>query len=164
MGASASPGRAGTGRPLLFFLLVSALTLALDQATKALFRQILSPNDFVPLIGDWVGLRLVHNTASAFGLVQASWVPLAGGLLVSVILVAYVARGALARHPWLALPLALLLGGSLGNLADRLRFRAVTDFIDFRVWPVFNIADSAITVGMVTLAWLLLWGRPRGRN
>ena len=159
MGAPATKGR-----PLLVFLLISVLTLALDQATKALVHHILSPGVFVPLAGKWVGLRLVHNTASAFGLVQAPWVPLAGGLLASVVLVTYVARGGLGRHPGLSLPLALLLAGSLGNLLDRLRFQAVTDFIDFRVWPVFNIADAAITVGVLALALLVLRRRPGGRS
>jgi len=154
MGASASKGR-----PLPLFLLICLATLAVDQVTKAVLSQNLTHGKFVPLIGQWVGVRLVHNAASAFGLVRAAWVPLVCGAVISAALLAYVARGALRRHPRLAVPLSLVLGGSLGNLVDRLRSGGVTDFIDFRVWPVFNTADAAITVGVALLAILVMRGR-----
>ncbi len=159
MGASAT-----RGRPLPLFLVAFALTLALDQLTKALALRALAQHTFLPLVNHWVGLRLVQNAASAFGLVRAPWLPLAGGIFISLVLTIYVARGAVSRHPRLALPLGLLLGGSLGNLLDRLRFGSVTDFIDFRVWPVFNMADAAITAGVILLAVLVLRARPRGKR
>jgi len=159
MGASAT-----RGRPLPCFLFAFALTLALDQLTKALALRALAQHTFLPLVNHWVGLRLVQNAASAFGLVRAPWAPLAGGIFVSLVLIIYVAGGAISRHPRLAFPLGLLLGGSLGNLLDRLRFGAVTDFIDFRVWPVFNVADAAITLGVILLAILVLRARPRGKR
>jgi signal peptidase II len=110
----------------------------------------------VPLFGGPLQLTLTRNTGSAFGLISASAVLVVAGILVSVVVLAYVAAGRLTARPRRALPLGLVLGGSLGNLADRLRLGAVVDFIDLRVWPVFNVADIAITVGVGLLALDLL--------
>jgi signal peptidase II len=111
----------------------------------------------VPLVGEWIRLNLTHNAASAFGLLSCHWLLVAIGGAVCLVILAYIAlwRG-LRRHPHQAVALGLILGGSLGNLADRLRMRAVIDFIDLRVWPVFNLADIAITVGFVLLAVTLI--------
>ncbi len=147
-------------RPSAWFWSVCLLLLLADQITKGLVRHHLAPGEFVALVGDHVGLRLILNSSSAFGLIRAPWLSLASGMAVLVVIPVYVARGVLGRHPRLAVPLALLFGGSLGNLVDRLRFRAVTDFIDFRVWPVFNIADAAITLGVAALAIFILRERP----
>ncbi len=153
------PSAAGA-RPSVRFWSVCLLLLLADQITKALARSHLPPGEFVPICGGRVGLRLILNSASAFGLVRSSWISLASGLAVLAAIPWYVSRGVLGAHPRLAVPLGLLLGGSLGNLADRIRFHAVTDFIDFRVWPVFNIADAAITLGVALLAIFILRERP----
>ena len=155
MGASATKGR-----PLGLLLAVAAATFGADQTAKVAVRSTLDPETPFNLIGAHVRLALVHNTGSAFGLITSGWVLMLVGGVVCVAIVVYVtaARG-LERSPGHALPLGLVLGGSCGNLVDRIRTGGVTDFIDLRVWPVFNLADVAITVGIALLALGLMRGR-----
>ena len=135
---------------------MAALTLAGDQATKLLVCASLHPADSVPLIPSVLHLTYVQNTGAAFGL----WRGYRGVfVLVSVVIAAWVFRELLQRRyrRWpIPLGLALILGGALGNLIDRVRVGAVIDFLDVRVWPVFNVADSAISVGVGLLLWSTL--------
>lgn len=143
---------AASGRLHALFVAGALGALALDQATKYLALGRLPGGDPVPVLGGPVCFTLTLNTGSAFGLVSAAPVLLAVGGLVCVAVLAYVIGGRLSARPARALPLGLVLGGSVGNLLDRLRFGAVVDFIDLRVWPVFNVADVAVTVGVALLA------------
>lgn len=104
-----------------------------------------------------IRLNLTRNTAGAFGLGGAA-VPFLAVLALGLV-VFMASSGATTRNPVLAVAVGLVLGGALGNLIDRL-FRgrgglrgAVIDFVDFRVWPVFNLADAAITCGCLLLLW-----------
>lgn len=153
---------AGRDRAWLRAGLVFAAVLALDQATKAVVRSSIprggSENFFLGI--DLVNTR---NTGVAFGLLSG------GGALVVVIigialvaLVAYFATH--AERPLLWLPTGLLLGGAVGNLLDRVRGDAVTDFIDLPLWPPFNVADMAITVGVLSLLYALEAPRARRRR
>ena len=126
-----------------------------DQLTKAWALAALDDGP-IGLVGP-LRLALTYNEGAAFGL-GGAFVPfLAVGALVVV--VALVARGDLTGSPSLAAAAGLVVGGALGNLADRL-FRspgmlrgAVVDFVDLRWWPVFNLADAAITCGCAILLW-----------
>jgi signal peptidase II len=138
--------------------LVAAGTVAADQAVKALVRSTIERGDDVDLV---LGIQLVNvrNRGIAFGLFAD------GGVLL--VLFALAALAALlvffARHrdrPLVWLPTGLLIGGATGNLIDRAGEGAVTDFIDFPYWPAFNIADIAITFGVLTLLYVLE-GPPR---
>jgi signal peptidase II len=135
--------------------------VALDQLTKAWAVSAL-PGSPVSIVGSTVELRLARNTGSAFSLFQ-NVTPLLAVLAVAValILVRAVHR---AYEPLVLIALALVLGGALGNVADRL-FRspgflrgAVVDFVRLDGWPTFNVADSAITIGAVILVWWGLFG------
>jgi signal peptidase II len=134
-------------------LLVALAVVVLDQVTKAIVRSSIPRGGSVDVLGilDLVNAR---NTGIAFSLFTDS-----GALVVVVALVALVALGALlgraGHRPLVWLPAGLLVGGAVGNLIDRVREGAVTDFIDFPLWPAFNVADSAITVGVVALVWVL---------
>ncbi len=123
----------------------------LDQATKLWALATLSPGRPVPVLDHVLQWSLVHNAGAAFGLPPLGWVLIAIGFLCCLAIPIFV-----LRQPGLSLGQAVLLGllwgGSAGNLLDRLRTGAVVDFIDLRVWPVFNIADIAITVGFLLLA------------
>lgn len=146
---------AETGRPNTLFLVVAAAILAVDQGTKAIAAARLQAGSPVPVLGDWLRLTLTRNTGSAFGLISSGWVLIAAAAFVCALIAAYVSRGRLRRARGRALPLALIFGGSLGNLVDRVRAGAVVDFIDLRVWPVFNVGDIAITLGAMLLAYSL---------
>ncbi len=126
------------------------LVVALDQAVKAVVEANLVPGEHIDLLGP-IGLTLVHNRGVAFGLASGG-----GVALIALVVVALFFVGALfARDPnrpgmWIAV--GLLAGGALGNLADRVRADAVTDYIDVLSWPPFNLADVAITLGVAVLA------------
>jgi signal peptidase II len=150
-------------RPVVAWLLAVGVTLtvvALDQATKALVRASLRLGERHDLV---LGTDLVHvhNRGIAFGL-------FAGGGPVLVVLtyaalgllLVYFARHASQRLLWL--PTGLLLGGAFGNLIDRARLGAVTDFVDPPWWPAFNLADAAITLGVLSLLVALDLGRQEG--
>ena len=144
MTAGTAWGRAG---------LVLAAVLAVDQFTKALVRGGVDRGSEDPILP---GLELVHvrNEGVAFGIS-------AGGktlviVLISVALLALVVY--FSRHatkPLVWLPVGLLIGGAIGNIFDRIRDGAVTDFLKIPAWPAFNIADVAITFGVLTLAYVL---------
>ncbi len=137
---------------------VALVTVAADQAIKALVRTTIERGEEVELL---LGIELVNvrNRGIAFGLFAGG-----GALLVIFALVALAALLVFfARHrdrPLVWLPTGLLIGGALGNLIDRTLEGAVTDFVDLPLWPAFNLADVAITFGVLTLLYVLE-GPPR---
>jgi signal peptidase II len=126
------------------------LVVVLDQAAKALVEANLFAGEQVEIWGP-LDLTLAHNEGVAFGLASGG-----GALLIALTVAALVFVGVLfARNPtrpgmWIAV--GLLAGGALGNLIDRVRVGHVTDFVDVLSWPPFNLADVAITLGVVVLA------------
>jgi signal peptidase II len=128
--------------------LVAAAVLALDQATKALVRHGLALGDEEPVLP---AVKLVHtrNSGVAFG-------TFAGSTIVSVLVAVALAAllGYFATHatkPLVWLPTGMLVGGAVGNIVDRVRDGAVTDFVKLPAWPAFNLADASITLGIVVL-------------
>ena len=104
----------------------------------------------VPVVGHFVGITNVRNSGAAFGLVPAgAGVFLVASVVVSIALVVYVARTPIGL--WGGVVLGLILGGTIGNGFDRLVYGFVTDFVNVHFWPVFNVADSAISIGVVLL-------------
>ena len=140
-------------RTLARAALVFAVVLAADQLTKALVNAEVARGDSVALLP---GLDLVNtrNRGVAFGL-------LGGGGPVVVIVAVAVLTGLVVfawrqwDRPLVWLPVGMLLGGAAGNLLDRAREGAVTDFLDPVLWPAFNVADASITIGVVLLIWVL---------
>lgn len=133
---------------------VAILVLALDQVTKALVQRDLGPGSdrsVVPIVGDWFLLEYARNRGVAFG-VLARWPEIAPLLATLILLgvVAYALRLGL-RGSWLMVGAGLVVGGAVGNLLDRVRFGYVIDFIAVGPWPNFNVADSAISVGVACL-------------
>jgi signal peptidase II len=146
---------------LVVFWVIVASIFALDQLTKFLALNHLASVETVPVISGIFHLTLVHNTGIAFGFFNNSRILLIAAITVSLIVLAvWGVRGAKGGHrPLESAALALILGGAIGNWLDRIRYGAVVDFFDFRVWPVFNVADSAITIG-VCLYLLILLRKP----
>ena len=139
---------------------LAAVVLALDQATKWWMLQRLTLGESLPLLPGIFHLTLVRNPGIAFGLFagQGGMVLGLALLLVAVLVVTVKSKPSAWPLP-VSWAMGLILGGALGNLLDRLRFGAVVDFLDFRVWPVFNLADSCITVGAALILWA--WWRDR---
>jgi signal peptidase II len=151
-------------------LLLAGAIVVLDQVTKAVALKYLALGVPVHLIDDLLALTLVLNPGLAFGLlggVPASWRWVVAALsLVALAVLARVALRVLPAGGWAGrLAIGLIFGGAVGNLIDRARFGAVVDFVDVHWrdwhWPAFNVADSAISVGVIVLALRLLT-EPRG--
>ena len=110
-------------------------------------------------------MTYVENTGTAFGFLQGNNKALAIFAFMILVALLYGARGLSERGGfWGALGVALVLGGAVGNIMDRIHFGRVIDFLDFRVWPVFNVADSAITVGTLCILMGLFRKEPVGHD
>ena len=155
------------------WLLVSAAVIVLDQLSKAWVLASLPEYTAVPVIDGFWNWYRSYNTGAAFSFLSDAggwqkWFFMALAFGVSGLLATWLART--PRREWrTALPFALVIGGALGNVIDRIRFGAVFDFLDFYVgnwhWPAFNVADSCITVGVVLLLWDgLFHGQERGKS
>jgi signal peptidase II len=131
-------------------LAACGVVVALDQGTKAFATSLVDPGDHVEVL-PFLAFENVRNKGVAFGLGGDISAALIGVTIVVLagLLVYLAARGDGGWGVWL--PAAMLLGGALGNLADRVRDGAVIDFIDLPLWPTFNLADVAITVGVLLL-------------
>jgi signal peptidase II len=144
----AAPERLTTGRVL--FLLIALVVFAADKLTKSLVTANVPYGTEVAVIGHLVGITNVRNSGAAFGFAPAG----AGFFLVASAVVAVGLAVYVARHPGdlrTDAILGLIMGGTLGNGYDRITFGTVTDFVNFHFWPVFNVADSAISIGVVAL-------------
>ena len=146
------------------YLVISAVIIVLDIWTKALVLARIDLHDAIPIIPNLLQLVHVRNTGAAFGIganAESALVPILlnfGAIIVFCVVVAYALRSPVNERV-LQVGLHLILGGAIGNLIDRFRFGYVVDFVDvFLVWggrehhwPAFNVADSAICVGIVLL-------------
>ncbi|RME46880.1 MAG: signal peptidase II [Chloroflexi bacterium] len=143
----------------LLLVLLAVLIFAADQASKYLVLTRLSLGESwnpVPGLDQYITVTHVINPGAAFGLFpdQGSLFAVIAVIVVVAILVYY---RYLPAHNWFVrMSLGLQLGGALGNLADRLQHGYVVDFIDFKIWPVFNLADMAIVTGVGILAYFLM--------
>jgi signal peptidase II len=140
---------------------IAFAVVVLDQLSKRLIVSSIAPGQVVRVVP---GLELVHwrNAGVAFSFMSS------GGALVYVLiglaLLALVAfLGARPDLPWLWLPAGMLLGGAIGNLIDRVRLGAVTDFVKLPHWPAFNVADASITIGVILLVLVIEVGRSATR-
>ncbi len=141
-------------KPVLWIFLPVLFLFFIDRISKFWIDHFLSGEHSFPIIPDVLHLTRVHNTGVAFGLFKGA------GVLLIVLTV--VSIGVIGLYLFKSWPLTrrmqrlgwiLILGGALGNLYDRLVYRYVIDFIDFRVWPVFNLADSFVCIGV----WLIVF-------
>jgi signal peptidase II len=135
----------------------AAFIFAVDQLTKALVKMHMAPNQSIPVIDNILHLTYVQNTGAAFSLLKGRvFFFVVVSFAVIAVIVYYLIR--LPKEKKLfKFTLALVLGGAFGNLVDRLRFGYVVDFIDFRIWPVFNVADSAVVIGVLLLLYLVMF-------
>jgi signal peptidase II len=142
------------------YLAITAVVIILDLWTKALVLRRIDLHEAIPVIPNFFQLVHVRNTGAAFGLganASSKLVPLllnVGAVAVFCVVVVYAIRSAVTDRV-LQTGLHLILGGAIGNLVDRFRFGYVVDFLDVYVgrhhWPAFNVADSAICIGIALL-------------
>ena len=142
---------------------IAFAAVAADQLTKYIVTSHIALDDGVHVVGPfWI--HHVQNSGIAFGLFASATavVILATGVAVAWMLLFFGRSG--ARHPVLPVALGLVIGGSVSNLLDRVRLGYVTDFLDFRYWPAFNLADTFIVVGVLVLLGVLVHAErePRG--
>jgi signal peptidase II len=146
-------------------LIVFLVVIALDQSTKLMIQQTLPLHKTVEIIPGFFNLIHVRNTGGAFGIFGGEKGPVGSVLFVVASLIAVGILVVLflrvkEHEKTLAFSLALLLSGAIGNLLDRLSYGEVIDFLDFHVslyhWPAFNVADSAISIGIGLMALELL--------
>jgi len=150
--------------------IVAGAVLILDQATKAWVLANLPLGGSIPVIPGFFDLTHVHNPGGAFGFLAGMSAEIRSLLFVAISLLAaglilYFYWQTPIRQRFLAVGISLLFGGAVGNLVDRLRFGIVIDFLDLYVgslhWPAFNVADSAITIGVVIFAYHILFRKIR---
>lgn len=155
------------GRRIAGALGISALIVLVDQISKTMVRHTMALHESIPLLPS-LNLTYTRNPGAAFSLLADAdasfrfWFFLIVSLGAVVMILTFLWRMPDGER-WTSVALALILGGAVGNLIDRLRFGEVIDFIDVYAgpyhWPVFNVADSGITVGMVMLLGHLLWSK-----
>jgi signal peptidase II len=135
--------------------LIASLVFVLDRLTKIAVVKAMAYGQSIKILPNIFHLTFIFNNGTAFGLLKGQNTSLAVfSALAAIFIIVYgVTQKGLSL--WFSLALGLILGGALGNLFDRIRFGHVIDFLDFRVWPVFNVADSAITIGMAILIIIL---------
>ena len=152
--------------PMRKWLTIAGGVIVLDQLTKWWVSSTLDYQQAIPVL-PFFSLVRVHNTGAAFSFLADAagwqrWFFIGVGAIATIIIVRLLKRH--AHEPRMALALALVLGGALGNIIDRAILSYVVDFLYFHyrgfAWPAFNLADSAITVGAAMLIWDSLRGKP----
>ncbi len=136
--------------------IVAAAVLILDRVTKYIAKVYLEPAGSIPVIRNVFHLTYVENRGVAFGMLQnKTWifVPVTVVIVMGIIYILQKMKGC---SVFLKVSLMFILSGALGNLIDRIYQGYVVDFLDFRVWPVFNVADSFIVMGAILLGYLVI--------
>jgi len=151
------------------------LVILVDQVTKLIAQTALTPGLPIPIIGDYVRWTLTLNPGGAFGTrIGTSNYYLISSIIIFFVLVFYVWRNRRTSH--IAVPLSIVSGGAIGNIIDRLRFGEVVDFIDCDIpdivigsyhlerWPIFNVADMAVSCGIVVTIFLVFYHSRKPRT
>lgn len=137
---------------------LGVVVVVLDQLTKAWVRDAYALGEGTPLIDGVVWLTRVHNTGAAFGMLRGKQWLLAAFAVVVLVAIGWIVARVKHLHPLVGVGLGLVAGGAAGNLIDRVVLSGVTDFIDFGWFPVFNVADIALDVGVALIViWLLFF-------
>lgn len=143
------------------FFLAAFIVLFFDQFSKYLVLQRMDFQETFPVIENIFHITLITNPGAAFGMMEHR---IAFFVAITLVVVAVIVAFLLylpAENKMLKIGLALQLGGAMGNLVDRLRFGYVVDFFDFLIWPIFNIADIAIVVGLFFIGYDMIFKNPQ---
>ena len=149
-------------------VLIAGVVIILDQITKAIILNTMPLHDSIPVIDGFFNITHIHNRGGAFGIFAgaSSGVRTILFLVISTFaafFVLYFYSTLPKSHKFLAFGFALIFGGAVGNLIDRIRFGEVVDFLDFYIgnshYPAFNVADSAITIGITILFFHIVFNK-----
>ena len=165
--SSEAPRSTSLGAVATLLVTTAALVLA-DQLTKALVVNALEVGDRIEVIGDLVILWHVQNTGGAFSLLPGSLPLFYAVTVVALVMIAWFHRSLVGRGLWLQVVLGMILGGTLGNLIDRVRQGYVTDFVSMGFgetrFPTYNVADASLVIGIGALVVYLTFADARARE
>jgi len=149
-------------RNTMGFIIFALFIILFDQASKFYIQHNLHIGESIPVIKGIFHITYIENPRTSFGLFEYNSSFFVIAVLISVILAILIYKKIIfKKNSFMYIPLTLVMGGAIGNLIDRVRIDGrVIDFIDFRIWPVFNFADSAIVCGMLVLLIHLLFRAP----
>lgn len=144
------------------YLIIIILIILLDQAIKYIVTSNMLLHESIPIINNIFHISYAQNFGASFSILQNQrFFLIVIGSVTIAILIGVIIRYYKRFDKVLLLSLSLIIGGAIGNLIDRIRLGYVVDFLDFRIWPVFNIADSSIVCGSFLLILYTLWIEPR---
>ncbi|MGE0268982.1 MAG: signal peptidase II [Candidatus Omnitrophota bacterium] len=142
---------------IIISLIITISLVFIDRISKLFFAELLDLGESIPVIKGVLHMTLVHNTGIAFGFFKDQGIVFIVIPVIAIFLlifnIYYYRQNDEALCRTYIVGFTLILAGAIGNLIDRIMYGYVIDFIDVRFWPVFNIADSAITVGAAIIAW-----------
>ena len=153
-------------KPIRFYLIALIIVIA-DQVTKWSVVRALPLGETRPALGKFLVLTHTRNTGGAFSLMQGGNYLFVTVAFLAIVALIYAFHRYQTRNLHMSVALSLALGGAIGNLVDRIRFGYVVDFFDFQggtghtLWPIFNVADSAISVGIVLLILRMLFAKEK---
>lgn len=139
-------------RKFLFWQLALGVLL-LDLVTKWIITTTMDLGQNIPLIRNFLSISYIHNTGAGFGILQNQNSFLILVALIAIAIIMFLLRKILKEHHT-TIAASLILGGAAGNLIDRFAYGGVIDFINFEFWPAFNVADTALTIGVIWLVWM----------
>lgn len=134
-----------------------AAILFFDQLLKFLILKYLTLTKSYDIVKGIFSITPTFNTGGGFGILPNQTIIFIVTSIITIIFIAYLLISRKIKEKVFIYSISLILAGALGNLIDRIRFGAVVDFLDFKIWPVFNIADTSISIGVVLLAWIALF-------
>lgn len=150
------------------YYIIALIVIFFDQATKILTKSYMNIHESIEILGSYVRLTFIKNPGMAFGIRFESILGIQNGkiiftifsIIASVVIFIYLLKTK-GYKKFVKTALAFILGGAIGNLIDRMLFGSVVDFVDVGIgelrWPVFNVADSAVTIGMIILIAVILF-------
>ncbi len=147
-------------REIIFFL-IALLIIALDQVSKCFIKANMTPGQSIPGEG-FFRITYSTNEGMVFGLFANQTFLITLTAIVGIAAIIIYSRYPIFNQVLVRVALGLMLGGAVGNLIDRIRLGEVIDFIDVGAWPVFNLADSAVVVGVVLIIYYFLFGKGKG--
>jgi len=135
--------------------IITAVIVFFDQLTKTVMKDMIAKGQSIPLIENIFHLTLVHNKGSAFNIIKDGNIFLTIITIIVIVCIIYSINKIKKEEYLLQVCFGLVMGGAFGNLIDRISYGYVIDFLDFRIWPVFNVADSAITISVLGFLWYM---------